>query len=469
MLSLLVFLTGQLGARIANAQCSGTSTISTLATATDLASKCKSFDGDVRISSYEDGALSLDGVTEITGNINFGYNPNLTGVVANDLATIGQQLYVSSDENLVSLNFPSLLNLKEVWLYSLPNLTEFTTAANFVNITSILIEETGLTTIENLQPKYVSEVRIANNPSLQNISLPIINSSNYVAIEQNIGRDGTYAIVSLPSLVAAFNVSISGSQSVDLSSLTHVGWSIGAVQNSFETLSLPQLLQVEDFMVWNNSALDALAVPSLTNVTGDITMNYHPNLRTIDFPALSRVGGDISVNGSFTEILVPDLTDVEGDINVYSSANLDCSTLDPYDKSDVFKGLYHCQGLFANASPGQSNSTSANNSSSSSSDSSSPNSTSSSGVGLSGAVKGGIAGGTVGGIFLLSVLVLFGVRYRKKKDIVQPDKHIPIAPTPYVHNPVVEADSTRVDRPTWELPSDSRSQVEVIELPASKH
>jgi hypothetical protein len=163
------------------------------------------------------------------------------------------------------------------------------------------------------------------------------------------------------------------------------------------------------------------------------------------------------------------LTDVEGDINVYSSANLDCSTLDPYDKSDVFKGLYHCQGLFANASPGQSNSTSANNSSSSSSDSSSPNSTSSSGVGLSGAVKGGIAGGTVGGIFLLSVLVLFGVRYRKKKDIVQPDKHIPIAPTPYVHNPVVEADSTRVDRPTWELPSDSRSQVEVIELPASKH
>ncbi|GAM41978.1 hypothetical protein TCE0_043f15543 [Talaromyces pinophilus] len=436
---------------------------------TDLASKCKSFDGDVRISSYEDGALSLDGVTEITGNINFGYNPNLTGVVANDLATIGQQLYVSSDENLVSLNFPSLLNLKEVWLYSLPNLTEFTTAANFVNITSILIEETGLTTIENLQPKYVSEVRIANNPSLQNISLPIINSSNYVAIEQNIGRDGTYAIVSLPSLVAAFNVSISGSQSVDLSSLTHVGWSIGAVQNSFETLSLPQLLQVEDFMVWNNSALDALAVPSLTNVTGDITMNYHPKLRTIDFPALSRVGGDISVNGSFTEILVPDLTDVEGDINVYSSANLDCSTLDPYDKSDVFKGLYHCQGLFANASPGQSNSTSANNSSSSSSDSSSPNSTSSSGVGLSGAVKGGIAGGTVGGIFLLSVLVLFGVRYRKKKDIVQPDKHIPIAPTPYVHNPVVEADSTRVDRPTWELPSDSRSQVEVIELPASKH
>ncbi len=213
-------------------------------------------------------------------------------------------------------------------------------------------------------------------------------------------------------------------------------------------------------------------------------MNYHPNLRTIDFPALSRVGGYFckwklhrvmyskSLSLGIQVLYVsdrapiqvvrdscPDLTDVEGDINVYSSANLDCSTLDPYDKSDVFKGLYHCQGLFANASPGQSNSTSANNSSSSNaSDSSSPNSTSSSGVGLSGAVKGGIAGWDGRRyISLLSVLVLFGVRYRKKKDIVQPDKHIPIASIPYVHNPVVEADSTGFDRPTG-TPSDSRSQ-----------
>lgn len=96
-------------------------------------------------------------------------------------------------------------------------------------------------------------------------------------------------------------------------------------------------------------------------------------------------------------ISMPNLVDVQGDVFVRSSSTLDCSVLDPYDTTEVFKRQYYCSSVArpSNVFPP-------------------PEDTSTGGGGLSGGAKGGIAAGVVGGVLVM--LVVAYLLWRRKRS-----------------------------------------------------
>lgn len=243
-------------------QCSGTTTISNKATATSLA-KCKVFDGDVRVESYQQSQLTISGISNITGQLYIGYGNNVTSVVADDLVTIQQELSVGSIDSLLSLHFSSLKNLGSLSLGYLPNLSDFTTAADFGNVTSIRIQKTALTNLDSLKPKSVGSLHVEKNPYLNRVSLPLISSDGYVSFQDN----GPDLELLLPYLQMAYNLTISDRKNANISSLTYVNRSVSLFDNGFQTILLPKLLTTNILMIWNNTSMNTLEIPVLVNVT----------------------------------------------------------------------------------------------------------------------------------------------------------------------------------------------------------
>jgi hypothetical protein len=256
----------------------------------------------VIIDSNAAGSLSLSGITEITGRLSTGYRGDLVSLSAGDLVTIGEDLTIRSNDLLTSLHFPALAHLDEIYLSSLPNLTDFGSTSGLTNVTTITIRETKFENLDWLKPKYIRSLTIEDNPTLNHISLPIINTSGWIQIEQN----GPKVKVSLPNLHGTYNMSVINCEDVDLSSLVYVNNSIGFIANTFQTLDMPKLLTVNGYvMLWNNTALSSLNLPVLTNVSDDITFHGNTALQKLSIPELYVVGGDITVNGSITRYGLP--------------------------------------------------------------------------------------------------------------------------------------------------------------------
>ncbi|KAI9754223.1 MAG: MutS protein msh4 [Chaenotheca gracillima] len=390
---------------LVDGQCSGTTTIGTGAEATSLAN-CNIFDGDVEVTIDSGNSVSLNGISEITGDLSFEFGRDYKSLRADDLVTIGQTLSVRANDLLDSVDFPSLKNVDNLYLYGLPNLTTFNTDSPLTNVSSITIRGTKLSDLDWLQPKYVESLSIQRNPSLSRVSLPVVNSSSFVEFELN----GPNMQLSLPDLEVAYNLSISNCEEISLPSLAYVNSSLGFYANSAKKLSIPRLLNVRNtVMLWNNSMISDLELPMLTNVSSNIIMHGNTALKTLDLPKLENVKGDIVINGSFTKILLPSLADVEGDVLVRSTTTLDCAPLDAYDDTDVFKARYHCDASAASASP---------SSSSGASDVPAPSD------GLSGVAKGGVAAGVIIGALLLALggLILFRRRKHNVAAVRHPDE-----------------------------------------------
>lgn len=322
---------------LVSAQCTGTTTISSSSQATELA-QCENYDGDIRLGSALTGHVSLDGIVTITGDLGVAYGSDITSLSASDLVTIGDTLTISNNDLLTSLSLPSLKNVDTIYINGAPNLTELVSTDGVSNISTIQIIETGLSKVDWLKTVNISRLEVARNPVLSDISLPVVNGLGSFSF----ARNGPALKLSLSSLKAAYNLTFSHVKEIDIPSLESVTYSLGFIANDLETLSIEKLAKLDNLMLWNNTALSQLRLSTLTNVTGDIVTNGNTALGTLSLPNLERVRGDIALNGSYTNISMPTLVDVQGNVVIRSSAPLNCSSLEPYDQSDVFKAQYNC-------------------------------------------------------------------------------------------------------------------------------
>lgn len=417
------------------AACSGTTTISSNSQATGL-SQCESYDGDIRLGSAVNGSVSLDGIVTITGDLSIAYGSDIGSLSASDLVTIGETLSISNNDLLTSLNLPSLRNVDTIDINGAPNLTEFKSPDGISNATYVQIIETGLGDIGWVKAINLSRLEVEQNPVLSDISLPVVNGLGSFTF----ARNGPALKLSLSSLKAAYNLTFSHVQEIDLTSLESVTYSVGFIANDLNTLSIEKLSKLDDLMVWNNTALSQLDLRSLTNVSGDIVTNGNSALEVLSLPNLARVRGDIALNGSYTSISMPALVDVQGNVIIRSSANLDCSSLEQYDQSDVFKAQYNCTASELAVAPP--------------SPVPNPGSEPNNGGGLSKGAIAGIAVGVVLGILALGLIIWFFWRKRRSnraaKDQSNDTRPDALSDSKFAHGPY-EADSQAVD-PT-ELPA----------------
>lgn len=89
-------------------------------------------------------------------------------------------------------------------------------------------------------------------------------------------------------------------------SLTALTWSAAASASDLDVLSptylqeihLPNLTSIHTLQVIVSDALTTLDAPLLTNVLGDVIVEYNAALTTVNMPALVSVAGNLSLTGS---------------------------------------------------------------------------------------------------------------------------------------------------------------------------
>lgn len=276
-------------------QCSGTTTISTPAQATAVG-QCGTFDGDVVIGYNATDDISLTGLTTITGDLTCSYGDELTSLSADDLVTIGERLSIRSNDVLRSVSFASLQNIDSLDLYRLPNLTNTGWKSQLANVTTVRIVGTGFTNLNWLTIPTVETLNIEDNSFLNDINLSV-NVSEYTSLDSN----GPTLRVSFPNMLIGYNLTISNCLEFHVPSLAYINRSAGFFGNTFEELSMPNLLSIGGaLMIWNQSSLSSLDLPLLANVSGDILFNNNPKLESIELPQLGIVKGDIMINDSMT-------------------------------------------------------------------------------------------------------------------------------------------------------------------------
>ncbi|ERF74911.1 hypothetical protein EPUS_08963 [Endocarpon pusillum Z07020] len=325
------------------AQCEGPINIQHQGDAEAIA-ECSIIEGDVLIGSSVSGTLAIDGVEEITGDLTCVNATQLTSLSANNLATIGGKFELEELQILSTLAFDSLTEVLTIQWIALPALQSLTFNRGVSTVTNILVSNTGLTSLNGLELETVGLMDINNNRYLDTVD---VNNMRIVNTSISFAANSRTLEIKLPNLQQAANMTFRNVSDVQVPSLSYVNGSIGFYSNTFESISLPNLTETGQALVFqDNMGLSNISVPQIIQIGAALNINNNPDLLVIDgFPALETVVGALDFSGVFDEVNLPALSDARGGFNMQTtSSTFTCDGFDDLRDRDIVKGVYTCAG-----------------------------------------------------------------------------------------------------------------------------
>jgi hypothetical protein len=92
------------------------------------------------------------------------------------------------------------------------------------------------------------------------------------------------------------------------------------------------------------SNLETLSLPKLRTTGSYFLVEDNPYLAGIDLPQLRRIGGSATMKGYLSTVSIPNLISVGQNLDISSSASLDCTNLDnTLQNGNVVQGTYTCE------------------------------------------------------------------------------------------------------------------------------
>lgn len=335
--------------------------------------------------------VDVGSLTEALGGFSIDQNPALTWLAAGDLTTVkGYEMSIKSNDVLFKIDFRNLTR---------------------------------------------AEVQLGfeYNPELEEIELPKLEYARSLYFYQN-GRQPT---LSLPRLVQLGNENTTGHTSsyydlvkIEMDVLSHVSGHMEFQDNMFADLVLPSLSNLTGTLtVTTNQVLGTLAFPRLQNL-GDLVAKRNVLLKNVTFNSLKTVDS-IDMTGNFTNVEFFGLEEVTGDFKVQGDPSMDCWYFDENFFQKIVKGSYSCVGNHTKPDgergpsteswgPTEGSSTEETPADEEGNQSSTP-SPDDSGGGLSTGAKAGIGVGvSVGAIVLLAALAFLWRRRKRSTETQQP-------------------------------------------------
>lgn len=317
-----------------------TATINSQADATALAASCSTVNGAISIGSTVVGAISLDGIQQIKGDLSVIGAVNMTGLSGKDLNSIGGTMRLNRLTILSNLGFPQLTSVLGLDWQVLNALQQLGFTTGLRKAGTVLISDTQLTTLDGINLEQVESIDINNNPYLGTFRTQIANITKSL----NINANAANLQVEFPNLLWAQNMTLRNISSISIPLLQNVTTTFGFYDSlNLAEIKAPNLTLVGgDVAFINNPTLFNISMPVLKTVGGGVTVQADKSLLTIDgFPSLKTTGA-INMSGNFTTALLPVLTDCKGTFNMQSSGNISCDPFSKYHSSKVIKGDFTC-------------------------------------------------------------------------------------------------------------------------------
>lgn len=326
------------------AQCSGPSiTITTSDDATAIAN-CRTYDGDVIISSQATGQISINGVGAITGDLRCSNASQLTSISADQLATIGGRFDLQELQIMSTLAFTYLNGVNTINWIALPALQALNFGGQGVTrANNVYISNTGLTDLKGIELTAVGSMNINNNQYLKTIN---VNNLANVTDGLSFAANGLNLDIQFPNLQSAANLTFRNVTSISMPSLSLVQGSLGLYSNYFESFAAPNLTSTGNTIaVIDSSELSNLSFPMLQRIGGGLQLANNSKLLDINgFDSLVTVDGDINYYGAFNSVSFADIQDVKGAANIYTSSGNSkiCDLFNNAKKNQVIKGKVNC-------------------------------------------------------------------------------------------------------------------------------
>ena len=268
-------------------------------------------------------SIAMPVLTHVGGNFGVTDLPALTSVSVPALATIDGALRVGESPAAAQYPLPALahvggaLRVSDVryTAFALPNL-----------VTAGLLELSYSTTLTTVSlPKLTTvttAVHITEVPALTTVEAPALVAFGSLFVAY------AHALASLP---LAHVVTVTGDiqfydgalQTIDLSALTTLGGQLW-IENAGPVSSVlaPKLTSATALLL-SGGPLSTLSFTALATVAGDLTI-YDPNVVTAALPALTSVGGNLTIRGDsqLQTVTAPNLTAVAGSLVMYSNPHL---------------------------------------------------------------------------------------------------------------------------------------------------
>ncbi|KAF3922501.1 hypothetical protein AA313_de0209782 [Arthrobotrys entomopaga] len=303
-------------------------------------SNCTHLVGDVYLNNIDSVELHLYNVTSIGGMFQIHLANNTQRFSALNLTTIGGLFMVAGDaENssqLEQLDIPNLNSTSGLDLTRMPLLRELEFPSRINNpypAIRVTIMNTGIEDLEPLNIDYeqIQQIYFGGNPNLNNITMRL----KQVTVNMDIDGAGGAPTVSFPDLTYLNTANIHNVSTLGFPKLKTMGGALGVYDSvNLKSLSLPMLEQIGTktlsvLAIANNTALEEVLFPVLTQITGGITTENNKKWqRLTGFPELQLVTDNIDMHGAFTIVSFPQLYNLTGSFSIVSSAGLTYSCTD---------------------------------------------------------------------------------------------------------------------------------------------
>ncbi|KAI9848153.1 MAG: hypothetical protein M1837_000827 [Sclerophora amabilis] len=338
------------GAAIAQNSCSSSKiNIQNSGDAEELAN-CQTIRGDVIIADTVTGDISLNGVSQIQGDLTCDGCANLTSLEADSLTRIGGDFLLNGLTSVGNLNFPSIQEVGSInWIALGPGLSSLSFGDTGVTkADSVKIDNTYLTALDGINLEQVDEFEIVNNNFLTKVEVQLYNVTKALTLSSN----GLNLSASFPNLEWAFNMTFRNVSEIEFPSLARVNGSLGFVEGFYSSISAPNLTRLNSGSLTfvDNKDLTKLSFPQLSFIGGGFTIANNTKLDSImGFPKVKTVNGAVDFNGNFTEASLPALSVVQGGFNAQSSEVIEgddgpCTDFQDQKDQGIIRGRFVCKG-----------------------------------------------------------------------------------------------------------------------------
>lgn len=271
---------------------------------------------------------------------------NATNAVTFNAATlqlVSRELNLDGCTILGNLNLAQLTTVGDFRLNALPALESTGLTSGITSAESVIISDTGLNTLEGINVVELTVFNVNNNNEIETIDSGLQNVTELLSISHNADQ----VDVRLDSLREARNVDLQSISSLSVANLTRITGYLSFVDNAIDRIELNRLRTIGNSLtIGRNSDLEEIEFPELTSLGGALVIFDNDGLSSFSgFPELTRVGGSVSMNGSFDNGTFESLNSVSGGFNLRSTGDLTCEEFNDLNSDGDIRGdRYYCSG-----------------------------------------------------------------------------------------------------------------------------
>ncbi|RCI02878.1 hypothetical protein CU098_007534 [Rhizopus stolonifer] len=333
-----------------NAACSGELKVTTQLDL-DKARSCKTYSGNIIIDNSGAGDLKLHGVELLEGNLLVTGNDALQAFSMPNLQGVNGEIRFANNKLLTSLNLAKLYAVRSFEVSVHPALNELRFAAGLSEAEKITITDTTVTRVDGLKMKTTQDISVSNNIYLKSFGLTNTTSVNNVLFSSNSPN----LRIDLSKVQSMRESTFRNVAGLNLDGLSRVSGDMSFISNSFDTLDMPSVTEISGTLtLTDNMQLNNLSMAKLSHLGGALSVSGNNNLVSITaFPNLQQVDGTLDITGGFDEVQLPSLNDVRGGLNVQTTSNaFSCDTVSNL-KNGVIKGnAFTCKAAVASPKSG---------------------------------------------------------------------------------------------------------------------